>query len=300
MISALKRIALKFFLGTSLLAVACSSGIVKSLNDLAKLRQQLTDKYQEKDINVNLQDSRFLSVSFVNSALNQRGTSERKNRAYETVMYVKSHYPGINGIQSILIAFVRSETRFIVFHYTDIVDTFAFDRNGSEIGARTEEEDVHRPVARFSAPRNETDVSITRLQLEGDMNHGIAMVPHYTVAGDINNSARKLAAPQLVTLEFASYAEKKVFPANARLLIEGDGKTIFSGSARLLNSADAGTAKDSLPQFLNAQIPFSQFVRIPDSNKVRLTLGPKVFLLSAEDLDSLHEMGDYVAAPNGK
>jgi len=292
------RIVANLLLGASLLSTSCSSGVIKSLGDMARLRQQLMDKYHEKDISVSVQNSRFMQIAFINSPLNQRDRAERQARARETAEFAKSHYPGIGGIQTIWIAFWRTETRYVFVHYNDNIDSYAFDKNGFELGGDSENNDPSRPIAKFSAARNETDVSITRLQLEGDLNHGLAMVPHFTVHGNLNASSNKLASPESVTVDFASYADKKLFPTDAKLAIDADDKTIFSGRVRLLRSADSGAGNDSLPQFLTAQIPFPQFLRLANAKQVRIRLGSRGFPLTSEALDSLNEMCDYVALPN--
>ena len=97
----LRTALLTSVLCASLLGSACSSGLIKSLGDLAKLRQQLIDKYHEPDINVNLQNSRYLSIVFINSPLNQQAPAVRAKRAQETAKFVVSHYPAIGEIGNI-------------------------------------------------------------------------------------------------------------------------------------------------------------------------------------------------------
>jgi hypothetical protein len=152
-------------------------------------------------------------------------------------------------------------------------------------------------VVRFSAARNETDVSITRLQLEGDMNHGIALVPHFTFKGNLRDSNR--IAPDSVVFDFASYADRKVFPADAKLDIRCDEVVVFSGSARLLSPQDSAS-EGSTAQFLTAQIPFAQFSKMGKARQVRLKLEIKDFDLSPEDIDSLREMSAYLPQPQSE
>jgi len=291
------RIVTNLLLGVSMLSVSCSSRVIKSLNDMARLRQQLMDKYHEKDINVSVQNSRFMLIAFINSPLNERDRAERQTRARETAEFAKSHYPAISEIQTVLIAFWRTETRYIFVHYNDNIDSFVFDKNGLEIGGDSENNDPSRPISRFSASRNETEVS-RQVQLEGDLNHGIAMVPHFTVHGNLKAASNKLAPPEFVTVDFASYADKKVFPADAKLAIDADDTKIFSGRARLLSSADSGAGNDSLPQFLTAEIPFPKFLRMANARQARIRLGSRDFPLTSEALDSLNEMCGYVTLPS--
>lgn len=282
----------------SLLASACSSGLIKSLGDISRLRQQLIDKYHEPDIGVNLQNSRYLSIVFINSPLNQQAQTTRAKRAQETAKFVVSHYPGIREIENIWVSFAANETRLIIFHYSRSLDAFAFDNTGAEMRMNQNERiDDRTPVAKFNAARNETDVSITRLQLEGDLNHGIAMVPHFTVTGNVHDSRSQLGAPSLVVVDFASYADRRIFPEDAKLEIQCDGAPTFSGNALLLTPRDSGS-EGSPAQFLEAQIPIQQFAKMGSSHEVKIKLGSKAFALSPEDISALRAMSDYAPMPH--
>ncbi len=268
-----RKTLLTSVLCASLLASACSSGLIKSLRDLARLRQQLIDKYHEQDLNVNIQNSRYLSIVFINSPLNQQAPAVRAKRAQETARFVVSHYPAIREIRNIWIHFAVYETRLIIFHYSRNVEAFAFDNTGAETypGPNGKADD-RTPVARFNAARNETDVSITRLQLEGDLNHGIAMVPHFTVAGNVQDSNSKLGVPSLAVPTFA-------------------------GDALLLTPQDSGS-EGNTAQFLEAQIPMPQFAKMGSSREVKIKLGSRAFELSPEDINALRAMSDYAPLPH--
>jgi hypothetical protein len=293
-----RKTLLTSVLWASLLASACSSGLIKSLGDMGRLRQQLIDKYHEPDINVHLQNSQYLSVVFINSPLNQQASAVRDKRAQETAKFVVSHYPAIREIRSIWVSFVTYETRLFIFHYGRSVDAFAFDNTGAETSmGRNEKADDRTPVARFNAARNETDVSITRLQLEGDLNHGIAMVPHFTVAGNVHDSNSKLGVPSLVVVDFASYADRKIFSEKAKLEIRCDGAPAFTGNALLLTPEDSGS-KGSTAQFLEAHIPIQQFAKMGSSRDVKIKLASKEFELSPADINALRAMSDYAPLPH--
>jgi hypothetical protein len=273
---------------------ACSTETVKSLRDLNRLRQQLIDRYQEQDISAN-QNSRFLFITFVNSPLNQKNQIDRARRAQDTATFTALNYPAIKGIESIEISFVASESRFFVYRYTRNLGSFLFDRNGVAEDSRGFKEDPRRPVLRFNSVRNETDVSITRLQLEGDTTEGIALVPHFSFKGNVNDANR--SAPDSVVFDFASYAARKLFPGDASLDIRCDEIVVFSGNAHLLlpDSASQG----STAQFLTAQIPVAQFSQIGKAHQVNLKLGNKNFALSPEDIDALRALISYLSLPHG-
>ena len=280
-------------LGSALLTAACSSGLVKSLAGLNALRQQLVQKYHD-DVGVHVQNSRFLSIVFNNSPLNQQDPAKRAQRAQETARFAALNYQGIKEIDRIWVYFVASETRFIVFHYSRSIDAFRFDKNGMPISSGPDtREDIRAPVAKFNSSRNETDVSVTRLQLEGDMKHGIALVPHFTVPGDARQPGTPTTVPESVVLDFASYADKPVFSDNAKLEIHCDDRVALKGFARLLSGKESGDDA-TVPQFLSARISFRLFKRMAASRNVRITLGPKRFELVPDDISALEAMSAYV------
>jgi hypothetical protein len=286
---------------STLLTGACSSGLVKSLAGLNALRQQLNEKYHE-DVGVNLQNSRFLSIVFTNSPLNQQDSGKRARRAQETAKFVALNYQGIKDIDRMGIFFVASETRFIVVHYTTTIGSFGFDKSGAAVayepntGVHPNEEDPRAPVARFNSSRNETDVSVTRIQLDGDISHGIALVPYFTVSGDARQSDNPITAPESVVLDFASYADKPVFSDDAKLEIYCDDRLGLNGMARLI-SGKPSDKDESAGQFLTTQISFKLFKRMGESRNVRIVLGPKRFELLPDDIRALAAMSAYVHSP---
>src|SRR5260370_10483886 len=177
-ISPLKKIPLSLALCVPLLAFACSGGFVKSLGDMDRLCKQLLDTYHDPDVGVSLQNARYLSIVFVTSPLNEQGATIRAKRAQETARFVVANFPAIGKIQNIWIMFVASESRWIFYHHSKSIDAFVFDKDGEELSnpGRSESEDARAPVVKFNAARNETDVSITRIQLRADLNHGIELI----------------------------------------------------------------------------------------------------------------------------
>lgn len=274
-----------------LLAFGCST--LKSLRDTARLRQQLIDRYHEPDINVLMRGDRYLVIAFVNSPLNNKDQIDRARRAQDAATFALKNFAVVNQINTVAVSFVASEGRLFV-RKTRSLGFFVFDKNGLALDTSGASEDPSRPVARFNPARNETDVSITRLQLDGDMNHGIALVPHFTFKGNVHDANR--VAPDSVVFDFASYADRKTFPASARLDILGDGLAVFSGTATLLTPQDSGS-EDSTAQFLTTQIPFAQFAKIGQAREVKLKLGSKDFVLSRKDIDDLRAMSDYIPHP---
>ena len=296
-----KKAVVSWALISVLITSACSNGLIKSYAGLNALRQHLIEKYHE-DISVSLPRSLFLRIVFTNSSLNQQDSAKRVQRAQEAARFVALNYEGIKEIERIWIYFVASETRYIVVHHSTIMDAFDFDKNGVAVafapnpGVVPSHEDLRTPIARFNSSRNETDVSITRIQLDGDMNHGIALVPHFTVAGDARQSDTATTAPESVVFDFASYADKPFFSDNAKLEIYCDNRLALNGIARLMSGKPSDNDQ-SVGQFLSVQISFKLFKRMGESRNVRIVLGPKRFDLQPDDIAALGAMSAYVHQP---
>src|SRR5205823_14109979 len=87
---------------------SCSNGFVKNFAEAGKLQQQLRDKYPEKEINVSLRNSGYLTISFVDSPLNHQDSARRAARAEEVARFVVKNFPSIGKIHIISIFFLES------------------------------------------------------------------------------------------------------------------------------------------------------------------------------------------------
>ena len=294
-----KTVFIALILCAACLSNACSNGFVKRLTEAAKLRQDLMDKYQEKEVNVDLQNSVFLSIAFVNSPLNQEDAGKRAARAQEVAKFAVKSFPSIGKVKSIWIMFVSLETHWIVFHSRRSLGHFIFNNRGELItnNGMNSSDDPLSPIVRFNATSNETDISLTRIQLEGDLKQGIALVPYFTAKGDARDLNVKVAAPAFVVFDFASYADRRIFSSDSDLEIVRDGKTDFSGKAHLLSPQNSGSQGNNA-QFLTAQIPFVQFAKMGEARSLRVKLNAKQFDVSPDAIAALRRMAAYVSQPH--
>lgn len=290
-------------LGGALLFTACAGDLVKSLSGLNSLRQKLTEKYGDQ-VTVNLQNSRYLQVIFVNSHLNKQDRAKRTERARDTARFVALNYEGIKSIDAVWVSFLASETRFIVFHYNQGIDSFGFDRNGASLDAQSVRDgtvvydesrhssDLRTPVARYNEQTNETDISVTRIQLEGDMTRGVVIVPHFTMTGDARQSGTVTSRPDFVVFDFAAYADKPTFYDTPALEIYCDDRLALKGEAALVPTSES--PNQPVAQFLSAHVSFKLFERMANSKRVRIVLGSKQFELLPDDIGALKQMTAYV------
>jgi hypothetical protein len=279
-----------------LLAAGCAQ-VAKSLVEISRLQAELIKEYGEEGVNVNLTNSRLLTVTFINSPLNIKGPEERAKRAEQAATFVNQHYPSIDQIAEIWVSFVRQETRYIVVNYSEGLGFFGFDKNARplsrpEEGPTTGNSDSSmRPMAVYLPTLKQTDVRITRLQLEGDLNYGMALAPHFTVPGDATGVIRSSSLPRSVNFDFASYSEKSMFPGEPRITVLADGKVVFETSAQFSTSK---LPDGKFTEFLKLQIPYPTFRRMTTGKTLTLRLGDREYKLTDEQVEALREMTQYV------
>jgi hypothetical protein len=285
------------------LAFSACSNLVKSLAGLNALQAAIHQKYHD-EVNVKLHNSAYLNIVFINSALNNEDWHKRFARAQDTARFTALNYQDIRSVSEIWVSFVAAETRFIVFHYTRGLNSFGFYRNGTPLQPEQADQfhttdtvvmrdDPLATVVQFSADTNQSDVSIMRIQLEGDMKTGIALTPHFVVSGDARSPAKPPLAPETVKFDFSSYSEQPLFSTDPNLEIFCDDRLAVKGQARLLSPGQSG-ANGDVAQFLAVEVSFKTFARMAQARRVRINLGPKRFDLMPDDISALSEMASHV------
>ena len=290
----LSALAIRLLIPMLLLSLlGCGKDVFNTVGEMAQLRNDLIKEFHEQDINVSIQNSTNLAVTFVNSPLNGQPV-ERFKRAQETALFIKRHYVGIDRLESMLVRFMKNETRLWVINRGQEIDSFVFGKDAVLIGAPPEynspqvfkgEEDV---LVNYNPTRNESEVRITRLQLEGDTEQGVVLSPRFKVRGDASTAGHTIGIPSAVIFDFASFAPEKLFKGDPALRIVADGSLIFNDKAHNLSATTAGGN-----EFLVQAVPLDQFLKLTGAKVVILTLGSKEYLLSERQLGALRDMANY-------
>ena len=300
------RSGMKKSITVTVAAVLFLSGcarFVKSLAAATALQNGLHRKYND-EVKVTVNSGGYLAVVFINSPLNYSDATKRFERAQDAARFVSLNFADIRSINQIWVGFIIAERRFVFYQTSRLLDSFGFDRNGALLGGgsnrfRTSEtftssEDPRATVIRFSAPSNQSDISITRIQLEGNMQNGIALVPHFVVTGDARPPAKGTRPPQVVELDIASYSDKPLFADKTRIEISCDGEVVASGPLLLRPTQESGTDM-AIAQFLSARISFRVLREMANAQRVSIVLGSKRFELLPDDIKALSQMASYVA-----
>ena len=284
----------------ALICLACLAGSCKelaiSLNEISKLQQAIVKEYREPGVHVNLSNSTSLTITFINSPLNDKSVEERAQRAQQTAQFVKLHYPSIANIDQIWVSFIKQETHYVVVTYTQGLDFFGFDKNAFPLRRSntaqvlTAAPDPY-PTVVYSPALKQTDVSIVRLQLEGDLNNGVAVAPHFVVPGDVTGLRRSPVTPKSVGFDFASYSTSVRFPGETKLVVLVDDRVAYETTSQFSTSR---MSNGSFSEFLLIQVPYPAFRRIATGEKVTVRLGGELYELRDDQRAGLREMTRYV------
>ena len=260
----------------------CSKETRKILTDLSALREELIKEYKTEDINLTVQNSRILRISFVNTAFNQLDQPGQQSKAREVALFAKARYRSINSMDGISVTFLVQKD-YIIFHYTKGLATFFFEtrRLGNESSGPV--------IATYNAPSETTDVYLAEnLKLYSVDGGGLVVRVHFACPG------RKVSEPEAVDLDFSTDSRKKMFEDDPRLVIVSDGQVVFSGKARLVSTTGFEFA-GAVDQSLAGKIPYQQFVKLAEGRNVTVIIGTYKFELTNEQLAALKAMKRCVA-----
>lgn len=281
----MKRLFLASILAPCLLSLACTRATVRELSEVRGVHDELTKKFGE-EISVHLGNGRFFTIAFINSRLNEKTSQERAKRAEETGQIVHAHYADSTVITGIYVVFLRRETHFLVFHKTDTVDEYGFERRGQQLRRATLYWPAPLPDREITASSSSegTHISANIFQLDGEPGgYGMTVMPHFTLSGDAKRM--RVPPPEKVTFNFASYSKKPRFAEPVTVLFIADGKPVAEETA-------AFSGKDA--QFCSVYLSYSAFHKLIDGKEVSIKLGAREYPLTPKQIETLQKMDAYV------
>jgi len=282
-------------LTSCLLASGCRSAkdLGKTLGDLAEVRAEIIKKFGEQDVNVraNTFGGRTnIFVIYVNSPLNQKSSEDRAKRAKETAEIVKQHYPSIKNASEMWVGFMRSTTRLVIFHWSEMIETYGFDTEARALrDPGFAPADSSEPGVRYSASENKTEISSSAIQLEGTSEKGVLVFPHFSVVGDAKKTGPK--PPDEVGLDFAAFSDKPKFPDVTKIVFLSDDKVVYRTEGQFSTSKIAG---DMYSEFLYLKVPTPMFLKITSGKTVEIRLNEHEYKLTDTQSQKIHEMSNYL------
>lgn len=272
-----------------LLASGCKE-TVKTLGELQVLHNELTKKFGDTVfVRVNEAAYPILSITFINSALNNKGPQDRQQRAQEAAQIVKANYTRIKSLREIWVVFVRQQSRFVIFHYSESIDGYGFDNEGHLLPASNEDQPAAtsgaRATYRYLPSTNESDFSAEGLQLEGEPggDKGLVVLPHFQVKGQAG--VEKVPPPKEVSFDFASYSDKTEFEQTTPVVFLADDRPVFKANA---------TFTGDHTQFCYLKVPYATFRRMIAASTLTIRLGAKEYALTPKQFEALRNMNQYV------
>jgi hypothetical protein len=292
-----KRLSLVFILVACLLAVACTGANVKKLGELQTLYIELAKKFGDTvHVNGAERDGVILTITYLNSPLNERDPAQRGRRAQETAEFVKTQYSGIQKVRAIWVLFMRQQTRFVIFHSSRAIDGYVFDKDahalsleeygpqpgsGSGLPPRPDK-DI---TVGYASSSDATDVSsASALQLDGEPGgYGLTFMPLFSLPG---NATRTVApAPAEVSFLMASYSKKPRFMREVPIEFIVDGAPVMQAKTTF-------TGNDA--QYSTVKVSYSVFRKLSTAKEASIKLGAKAYPLTPEHLAILRKMDSHV------
>jgi hypothetical protein len=288
-----RRRFLPLILALSVLAAACIKDAAKTLGELQSVRTEINKKFGE-DVNIHLGTgaSLTLTITFINSPLNEKTAEDRGKRAQETAQLVIANYKRIRSVREIWVGFVRQQTRFVFFHYSEGFEVYGFDNQGQRLAFPSGTENStaapapdSRITAGYAASSGQTDVTTAAtMQLDGmPGGYGLTVMPHFQLQGDARR--RQVPAPNEAAFYFASYSKKPRFSEPVPIEFIADGTPVIQEKATFTGS-DA--------QYCYFKVPYSVFRKLATAKNVAIKLGVKIYPLTPEQLELLQKMDGYV------
>lgn len=289
-----RRTFLALILASSVLAAACTQATVKQLGELQGLYLGLEKKFGDA-VHVNATDRAgvILTITFLNSPLNDKDQTARGRRAQETAEFVKTQYSGIQNVREVWILFIRQQTRFVVFHSRHAIDSYVFDKDAQAFvpenygprrghGPPLPDKDL---TVGYASSSGATDVSsATTLQLDGEPGgYGMTVLPNFKLPGDARSTAAP--APAEVSFYFASYSKKPRFGGEVPIEFIADGAPVMQAKATF-------TGNDA--QHCNLKVPYSVFRKVAAAKEVSIKMGARGYPLTPKQLQILQKMDSYV------
>lgn len=109
-----------FFLG------GCDSPIVGTFSDLFKIRAKVQKIITTGDIAVNINNGAYLSISIINSALNNKTSGDRKTTAEKVAAIAYKNYADREHLKEVFVVFASHERKYLIVDYNSTIETFSY------------------------------------------------------------------------------------------------------------------------------------------------------------------------------
>lgn len=117
---------LLFILIVTVSITGCDSPVVGSFKDLFAIREKVQKITESENVAVNINNGAYLSVTVVNSPLNDKTSEERKSVSNKVARIAYNHYKNRKSLKKIYVAYSAHERKYLIVDYTYSVDWFEY------------------------------------------------------------------------------------------------------------------------------------------------------------------------------
>lgn len=125
------------------------------------------------------------------------------------------------------------------------------------------------------------------LQVAGDLQNGIVLVPSFIVPG------KKVVAPKSVNLQFVVDSPRSARPPLMRVQVVSEGKEVSAGIPRLVSIGKPSGG--SVTRVLMYKMAYEQFLQMLDGKEIGIRLGHIRFDITEDQLMSLRDLQRVIA-----
>jgi hypothetical protein len=101
--------------------------VQKSVEGLAKIQKIIQQATGQQDVNVLLNNDRYLNIGLVNSPWKSLPADAKAAKARQIAAVAAAAYPDRSSLARVSVTYVTNRTYFLVVHYTDSTDAYSFD-----------------------------------------------------------------------------------------------------------------------------------------------------------------------------
>ena len=151
-----------------------------------------------------------------------------------------------------------------------------------------------RPYVNYSNSDDEIRVGTGFIQLRGNLNDGLIMVPSFKIKGN------RLKPPKSVLFEFASIYTNTEFQTMTTLRIVGDGKLVFEVPLKIVSRTVPTVTNPRWTEESEAHIPYAAFEKLCQSDHVEISTeglpfaAPEDAMLKFRDIKKQVDLGTSV------
>lgn len=104
----------------------CDSPLVGAFGNMFTIRKEVQKLVTTGDVAVNISNGVYLSVSIINSALNEKSSEARKAVSDKIAKIAYDKYEARKNLREIYVIFASHERKYLIVNYNSTIDSFNY------------------------------------------------------------------------------------------------------------------------------------------------------------------------------